>query len=303
MASQVENGKAFEWAFASALSRYLSVPLQASPAMEYNKSCFEMKITEQLRERFAANSALIVEHVVERERENRIVKEAVAVHCLPDKAGKTGDVRDILLLSAIGTLGFSCKTNHDAFKHSRLSASIDFVQKWGLGNDVCSETYWNSVKPIFENLRQVRESSNGQARWDQMSDKDSKVYLPILEAFGLEMTRVLSDSEEACKDLISYIVGTYDFYKIMSKSDSVEVQGFNFLGTLSSPQTRYSTKLIGIDTEDGGKSSKTVRLNGGFTFNFRIHNAESRITPSLKFDIRALSLPPVGIYTHHITGR
>ena len=58
--------------------------------------------------------------------------------------------------------------------------------------------------------------------------------------------------------------------------------------------------VIAIDEYDGGLYSKTVRLERGMTFNFRIHLASKSVEPSLKFDVQAVSLPASEIYTNHI---
>jgi hypothetical protein len=58
--------------------------------------------------------------------------------------------------------------------------------------------------------------------------------------------------------------------------------------------------LYKIDTKNGGQYSKTVVLNHGYSFNFRIHNKSKRVEPSLAFDVQAIGLPPE-IYTHTIS--
>jgi len=302
MGTQVQNGKAFEWAFASAISRRMEIPLTNSPEMEFNSSCFKNKITEDLQSRFSEFSNLMVNHILEKEIANPVVQQATGIVAIPDKAGKSGDVRDVVIQSSVGAIGFSCKTNHDAFKHSRLSGQLDFVKKWGLNESGCSSAYWDAVRPLFSELATIRKNSNKEAKWQDLDNKAEKFYLPLLSAFENELLRAVElDSKGTCVALVRYIVGNNDFYKVVCKIKSIEVQEFNFTGTLNGPSTKYPTKLISIDTDDGGQYSKTVRLNGGFTFNFRIHNAESRVTPSLKFDVRALALPPNGIYTHHIS--
>jgi hypothetical protein len=87
----------------------------------------------------------------------------------------------------------------------------------------------------------------------------------------------------------------------MASDAQVEIQAFNFRNTLSVQKSKFPTKIVRIDNLNGGQYSKTVRFNEGFTINFRIHSASSRVEPSLKFDIRAISLPPRTIYTHYIS--
>ena len=98
------------------------------------------------------------------------------------------------------------------------------------------------------------------------------------------------------------LVGQQDFYKVIdrSKHGVVEIMAFNFNDDLSVTRTRFPDYVIGVDRLNGGQYSKTVRLSRGFTFNFRIHSASSRVEPSLKFDITAVSLPPAEVYQNHI---
>jgi hypothetical protein len=82
-------------------------------------------------------------------------------------------------------LVFLPKNNHKAAKHSRLSNGIDFGEKWlGVSS---SEQYFSSINPIFDNLREIKETSNSTARWSDLRDKDSNIYLPVLEAFKEEL--------------------------------------------------------------------------------------------------------------------
>ena len=132
-----------------------------------------------------------------------------------------------------------------------------------------------------------------------------RFYWKVLDAFEAELLRLTAPgaprASEVTKSLITYIIGNHDFYKVISRPEQVEIQGFNLNGTLSVSKTRYPEHVIGIDRLNGGRYSKTVRFNRGFTFNFRIHSASSRVEPSLKFAVSAISLPPSEIYTNHIT--
>lgn len=40
-------------------------------------------------------------------------------------------------------------------------------------------------------------------------------------------------------------------------------------------------------------------LDGGWSISFRIHNAEKKVVPSLKFDINLTGNPPV-LFTQHL---
>ncbi len=302
--TQVDNGKAFEYAIALALAKDLDVPIIDSPEFQNTKSSYE-KVTAKLQERFPKAASLAIQHILEKESRNIATKHPLGIWVASDSIGQKGDVRDVVVKCQDSEIGISCKTNHDDFKHSRLSGTANFVKKWGLDPEGCSPAYWDAVKPLFAELKQIRKDSEAKALWSDQESVPERFYWKVLDAFEAEILRLTAPgaprAAEVTKSLISYIIGNHDFYKVISRQDQVEIQGFNLNGTLAVSKTRYPEHVIGIDRLNGGQYSKTVRFNRGFTFNFRIHSASSRVEPSLKFAVSAISLPPTEIYTNHIS--
>ena len=128
-------------------------------------------------------------------------------------------------------------------------------------------------------------------------------YRPVLEAFETELRR-LSDDEIAGPELgarlAKYIIGNTDFYKVIVRSDQVQVLAFNFNGTLSVPKSKLPSRLQAIDKYEGSINSVNVRMDRGYSLNFRLHSAKSTVEPSFKFDVTAVSLPPSEIYQNHM---
>ena len=302
--SQADNGKAFEFSIAQALSKELDIPIDESPEYLNTKSSYE-KVATQLQERFPMAASLAVHHILEKESKNLSRMHPVSIWVAGDSLGQTGDVRDVVIKCKEAEIGISCKTNHDAFKHSRLSGNADFVKTWGLDPAGCSPEYWAGVRPVFAELAQIRKDSDATALWRNQKEVPERFYWKVLNAFEAEIIRLTSSAapraSEVSKNLISYIIGNHDFYKVISRIDQVEIQGFNLNGTLAVSKTTFPEHVIGIDSLNGGQYSKTVRFNRGFTFNFRIHSASSRVESSLKFDVKAISLPHSEIYTNHIS--
>lgn len=301
--SQVTNGKAFEYAVAIELQKQLGIPVRSGPEVDICKNAF-YSVDSKLSTALSRAAEVSVKHVLELEHSKLAGATLEDIWIASDDRGQRGDVRDVVLETSAGPIGISCKNNHAAFKHSRLSGRLDFVKKWGLDEAGCSETYWKEARPVFAELESIRKQSNATARWGNLQDVPSRFYWPILDAFDNELTRLSSPGSpiaaSVSRNLVMYVVGQLDFYKVIRRPEHVTVQGFNFNGTLASNRTRGPSHVIGIDKLNGGRYSKTVRLNRGFTFNFRIHNASSRVEPSLKFDITAISLPPTDIYLNHI---
>ena len=100
--------------------------------------------------------------------------------------------------------------------------------------------------------------------------------------------------------LIEYLVGRHDFYKIMKYATYTQIQGYNLHGTLGKsskgikpqykiPTLRLPSEIIKTDI----KRNNTLHmiLDNGWELSFRIHNARTRVEPSLKFDIQLIGIP------------
>ena len=316
--SNVANGKALEWAVASRLAIALggSASIGAdlivdSKSSTYAKDCFEsLKSEEQIDWLNAA--AMGVDHIVGREKLNPSIISPIGIEIASDSTGISGDVRDVIVNGPKNSsIGISCKNNHDAFKHPRLSGTIDFVSDWKLNESGCSKEYWNRVNPIFERLAAIRKSSNGEMKFSDLDDLRSEVMLPIMDAFVGELKTLACKGEASeatfCKELISYVIGNQDFYKLIrDKSDKqVRIMAFNFNGTLAGRRPKSASQLLGVNYQkesevSGNSVTVVVQLDQGYAFRMRLHTASSRVEPSLKFDIQAVGLPPRDIYQNFI---
>lgn len=225
----------------------------------------------------------------------------------PDAAGIKGDVRDVVCLRKQNgwEIGFSCKHNHHAVKHSRLSDTIDFGKEWL--EIPCSDEYFHTVVPIFSELRQVRDKSKEAGKpmlWEAIDNKADKYYKPILNAFIKELKRIADENNGVPERLIRYLLGCNDFYKVITddKSKTTRVEAINIGGTLncSSGTERPITKVpvlkmpsvfYHIGFKQGSDNTVEVVCDEGWQISMRIHNASSKVEPSLKFDVQLVSFP------------
>jgi hypothetical protein len=300
MSTQKQNGMAFEWAIASALSQVSGFNILDSLYSKSSKFCYESS-SQSKKVVYDKAAAKSIEHIFLKENLSNWNPQTTLIKFNSDSAGQTGDVRDVIICGHEKELGISCKTNHEALKHPRLSKNLDFIKKWGISDSGCSEEYWKEISPIFDYLNAIKASSNGNATWEQLDNKAELIYWPILEAWESEIWRAISLSpekeKEICKNFLTYLIGRKDFYKIMSKdSNRVEIQAFNFYGGLATRQTKFPTNINMINNKDGGIYSKTIIFNHGYSINFRIHSASSKVEASLKFDINAIGLPTSEVY-------
>lgn len=218
-----------------------------------------------------------------------------------DKSGEDGDVRDILIArSGIKwEIGLSMKHNHFAVKHSRLSHKIDFGEKWyGVP---CSESYWQSVMPIFDFLQEQKRK--GKA-WFELTDKSERVYVPLLKAFMQELRLTYAKHKELPQKMVEYLLGEFDFYKVVSIDNQrvTQINTFNLHGTLNKngrrnkakttiPHVLLPTRIVNLDFKPGSDNTIELYLDGGWQFSFRIHNASTMVESSLKFDIQIIGMP------------
>ena len=318
MASQTTNGKAFEFAllseFNARLSSKTSVFVIENEPYKTAKKCFEsVKEEEQghylLVSSFAINLLIDIEPCLSNDvNENDILE----LEIVSDQQGQSGDVRDVLAIRALQKweIGISAKNNHRAVKHSRLSNDIDFGEKW-LGLP-CSKIYFDEIKPVFENLTLLRNNSKATMEWKYLGDYHSSVYLPVLNAFRNELIRLDADNQGiVAQKLVEYLIGKKDFYKVIKGDKKVEIQAYNLHGTLNLsfgkikpkfriPRLKLPNRLIEVVFQEDSDTTLLVTLNEGWQISFRIHNASSRIEPSLKFDVNLISAPH-SLFSNHLS--
>lgn len=304
---QTKTGKAFEYACANVLyHKYQSsthVTLVESPQMTTARLAFA-SLTEQEQIKYLKGAEAAVRIVDRLEPNLSNERAALAISLQPDAAGIKGDVRDVLCLhGADWQIGFSCKHNHEAVKHSRLSDQIDFGKEWF--NKPCSHEYFSAVKAVFAPLRKLRDESSRTAQWSAIEDKETQCYVPILNAFMAELQRLNAQYPgEIPKLLIKYLIGVNDFYKVIMNDarQYTTIEAININGSLNKksnskralldvPVMKLPSKFYEIGYKDGSKNTINVICDQGWNVSMRIHNASSKIEPSLKFDVQLLAMP------------
>ncbi|MFA6256647.1 MAG: HaeIII family restriction endonuclease [Candidatus Absconditabacterales bacterium] len=306
---QMTTGKSFEYAllvqFEEKLRDKTNVQVIKNSAFGIAKGCFEnVNSTEQSEYSLSASFAVNFLMDIEPRLSNDIGKtDILQLEILSDNFGKSGDVRDVLAIRLLQKweIGVSAKNNHHAVKHSRLSASIDFGEKW-LGVKTSKE-YFDTVTPIFNNLEKIRKESGAKKKWSELGDYHSTIYVPILKAFIKELKKLYkSNSKKVASNLVAYLVGNKDFYKVIKGKNCVEIHAYNINGTLNlpfkeilpkykTPKVPLPTEIMDIDFKTDSETTAIVTMNNDWILSFRIHNASSRVESSLKFDINLLKSP------------
>ena len=303
--SSNDQGRAYEFAWinalCNALKQYRTVRIVENSSLEANQRAWKLIDTEK-QELFEISAKAALKTVVD--LEPNLIEETsdeLLLEFQRDQAGVKGDVRDIVVKcdSVNWEIGFSIKHNHEAVKHSRLSHTLDFGQEWF---DVpCGKNYWKKVKPIFDRLKEEKDK---QTKWSDIAQKDETVYVPLLKAFISEVKRVYKIDKTLPRKMVEYLVGTRDYYKVVSKDSKrlTIIETFNLHGTLNKPgKLKVSaitvpvidlpTELVELKFKTESKNTVEMYLNNGWQLSFRIHSASTKVEPSLKFDIQFIGMP------------
>jgi hypothetical protein len=314
MPSQTEAGKAFEYALLKQSFNHLSdkhsVSVNENSSFHVAENRFKLFSTAE-QTKYLKAAAAAIKHIVELEPrlENPVSsKDVLILQIVADAEGIRGDVRDVLFIrsSQNWEIGISAKNNHKAVKHSRLSDKIDFGKEWLDLN--CSDNYFKTVVPIFTELRKLKEQNE---LWRNLKDKHKRFYIPILEAFKTELLRIdKANANTVPANLLSYLIGNKDFYKVIKRSGKTEIYGFNLYGTLNKSadkikptfkvtRLKLPTRIIELTFKPNSTDTVILTCDEGWQISFRIHNASSKVEPSLKFDINLIGQPQT-LYSHHL---
>lgn len=302
-----KQGKAYEYACLMSLFRelkhYRPVNIEQNSSLTVNKAAYD-SIDQVMREIFDISADAATKTILDFEPKlSERCDDMLTLSLQKDAEGEKGDVRDILAIRQAQNweIGLSIKHDHKAVKHSRLSKTIDFGEKWyGVP---CSNEYWDVVNPIFTRLEKEHASDT---EWREIRDKVDAVYGPVLGAFVSEVQKAYDKDESIASRIAEYLLGKFDFYKIISidKDKTTLVQAFNFKGTLNKaskdcrpkfevPISVLPTRIIKIEKRPNCPKKNYVDLymDNGWTFSLRIHSAATIVEESLKFDVQLIGRP------------
>lgn len=300
-----DQGRAYEYAWINTLYKALheirNTRIVDNSSLHANERAW-MVMDDKMQESLEISAEAAVQTILELEplmSEND--GDELLLEFQQDGAGTKGDVRDIVVKrnEIQWEVGLSIKHNHEAVKHSRLSHKLDFGNEWfGIP---CSREYWDAVKPIFDRLKS--EKSAGK-KWSEMADKDNAVYVPLLQAFMDEVHRAYQMDSDMPKKMVEYLIGTSDYYKVVSRDGKrlTIIHSFNVHGTLNKPSkikisaitvpiVELPTELIALKFKTDSTNTVEMYLNNGWQLSFRIHNASTKVEPSLKFDVQFIGMP------------
>ncbi|GAA9838688.1 hypothetical protein VN0558_13220 [Helicobacter pylori] len=300
------QGRAYEYAWCLALEQKLSVLKKVIVDKQNGfNACYRAykSLEKSLQERYLESAKQGVLLLLDCEPLlSEIIESSqneITLSLQKDKLGEIGDIRDILIYFDRFCIGLSIKHNHEAIKHSRLSKDLDFGEKW-LGVRV-SQNYKDTIKPLFERLENAKKEG---MLWRDFPNKEQEIYAPLLQAFKKEVLRIDENKKNKVpQKMVEYLLGKYDFYKaiLLEREQKTKLEAYHFNNTLNRsvknkpkriiPLSKLPTRMIYFDFKPKSFNTLELVLNEGWSFSLRIHNASSRVEPSLKFDIKLLSKP------------
>ena len=313
-ASNTIRGKAFEYACLSAIRSTLqglgqTIAINTSSAYLTAENCYHsLSQAEQDALDAAAATAARMIFPLEPKLEYEPGTLLLAINADAAAIGPAGDVRDVLCVRRENDweIGISCKHNHAALKHPRVTEDKNFGRDW-MGYP-CSTEFIQEITPVIEPLQEMREND---VLWSQVPDKMNAYYVPIINAYKDEIVRICAAHPDAPEKLLAYFFGSHDFYKVISneRRKTTTVEGFNMHGSLGKPSgrvrpvTRVSvlhmpSRLIEASIKPRSKTTIILVFDGGWTVSMRLHNKDKRVSPtSLAWDVQLVGLP-TGTYVN-----
>lgn len=300
-----DRGRAYEYAWIKALDNALSefrkTKIVDNSSLEANKRAW-IKMDSGMQDTFSTSAKAAIDTILELEPLlTECDNDELTLQFLNDGEGIKGDVRDVVVKrdNIEWEIGLSIKHNHEAVKHSRLSHRLDFGNEWF--SSPCSEQYWEDIKPIFDMLKQHKSDNK---KWSELEDKSNDVYIPLLYAFINEIQRAYTQDPTISQKMVEYLIGVKDYYKIVSRDNKrlTMIHTFNMHDTLNKssskkvsaiivPIVELPTRIIAMEFKPKSDNTVEMYLDNGWQLSFRIHNASTKVEPSLKFDIQFIGMP------------
>ena len=231
-------------------------------------------------------------------------------------SGKTGDVRDVVIVicdnkkrdKVIQEIGISCKNNHEAVKHPRITKDFDFVSQYTNDLYKCGNEFIERLKSVAA----VVDGLAGKHRvWNNVpTELKNTVYCDIVEAYIEEIySQAVSITDDEKKEkfassFFEYMFGQYDFYKVikMDKKKTVKLQPYNIHGNLrkayhgeksnqSSSKANVPKEIVLVRKKPNSKTTLEIHFEN-WIISMRIHNADGPIKmTSLKWDVQIIAQP------------
>lgn len=299
---QNESGRAFEYAVMWALLRefrrnHFKVDLHRGKAFQQARIAYGGTIDSTKEELKLAAVAgietfcLLEPRLFDQNDKGKLTKMFLS----EDAAGKKSDPRDIVVERDNWHLGLSAKHESPWIKSPRLSNLASFGNDW-IGVE-CTQIYKADIQAAFSPIQ-----PHFDEEWKGLPKpvKDA-LYKSVAKAFSDELIR-LEQQFGSCvpENLMRFLLGNYDYYKLLRKGKTTQLVPFNIHGSLSRKsksgrpvtnimQLPLPTRFLKIEQHSWNKLR--LYFDAGWTIEMRVHNKDSRIKQSLAFETEVVGQP------------
>ncbi|MFQ3616387.1 MAG: HaeIII family restriction endonuclease [Cyanobacteriota bacterium] len=204
-------------------------------------------------------------------------RKELKIDRLPDR-NDNSDVTDIRLFSGEENINLSIKHNHIALRHQRPRTTpthCGYAQEDNNNEVIYFSKSYNKIVNSFIQRTQGFEFFRDLPA----SCIHEFLYNPVC---NLVCEFINMHSKECAENLFQYLVGATNYYKVIirTRSNEIEIQEFDKMELPKDVQASVRRQYVDLDFTNGWKIT------------MRLHTASSRIgsSPSLKFDTVASSV-------------
>ena len=230
------------------------------------------QLKPEIRERFKRQAKQIVMWL---DKEYKLSTHKILLHRISDAEGRTGDVADLRISFGKHEIALSLKNNHEALKHPRPPSVAQWI---GIPKNEDADVKYRKA---FEEIRlkffsRANQIAPGATLFREVKIRDKNIinnllYKPVCELVILFLTEQCK-SKGAPQNLFKFLV-SQNYYKIICNSLGVEIFPF------------FDIKLpTSVTFQIEKKSYICMQFSNGWQIKMRLHNAEDKLTSSLKFD-------------------
>lgn len=101
---------------------------------------------------------------------------------------------------------------------------------------------------------------------------------------SVEIDREVIDAKEVNEKKVS-TKSTFNMHDTLNKPAK------NKVSAITVPIVKLPTRLVALEFKPGSDNTVEMYLDNGWQLSFRIHNASTKVEPSLKFDVQFVSMP------------
>lgn len=109
---------------------------------------------------------------------------------------------------------------------------------------------------------------------------------------SVEIDREVIDAKEVNEKKVSTksskrltMIHTFNMHDTLNKPAK------NKVSAITVPIVKLPTRLVALEFKPGSDNTVEMYLDNGWQLSFRIHNASTKVEPSLKFDVQFVSMP------------